>query len=152
LTLRRVPLLEGDVYRAVGAAEIPDLALDGCRLEDGGATLVESVSMGRGSNGLSIARHLFDSLERSISFVSALRGNTYVERLELKYFHTFRDGATQALAPALRENKGLANLATLVECCFDNLSWSELMAAVSTHDDSLSVPSRKGSRSLFSEG
>jgi hypothetical protein len=131
LSLRFVALTR-DVYRAVEAAEIRDLDLIGSNLE-GGAALVESVSgVGRGPKGLSISRGTFDSPERAISFLNALRGNAYLERLELDSFNYFRDDTPQALAPALRENKGLTNL-TLSHCRLDILSWSELMAAISTH-------------------
>jgi hypothetical protein len=85
----RFPLGD-DICRALGAAEIPDLDIIGSTLEDGGAALIESVSKGRGPKGLSISRALFDSTERVISFFNALRGNTYLERLELKYFNNFR--------------------------------------------------------------
>jgi hypothetical protein len=131
LALRLITLV-GDICKAVGATEIPDLDLHGYTLEDGGAALVESVSVGRGPKGLAITRTLFDSPERIISFVSALRGNTYLERLELGSFGNFREGTAQALAPALRENKGLTNL-TLSRYSLDNRSWSELMDAISTH-------------------
>jgi hypothetical protein len=131
LALCYFPLV-GDICRALAAAEIPDLDLHGYTLEDGGAALVESVSVGRGPKGLAITRTLFDSDERVISFVSALRGNTYLERLELGSFDNFREGTAQALAPALRVNKGLTNL-TLSHYCLDNRSWSELMDAISTH-------------------
>jgi hypothetical protein len=131
LKLRHVPLV-GDICRALAAAEIQDLDLYGCTLEDGGVALVESVRKGRGPKGLSIGGGLFDSPERAISFVNALRGNTHLERLELLWFRNFREGTPQALAPSLRENKGLTNL-TLHHYSLDNRSWSELMAAISTH-------------------
>jgi hypothetical protein len=127
--------LVDEICRAVGAAEIPDLTLYGCKLEDGGAVLVESVSVGRGPKGLHMTRRLFDSPERALSLLNALRGNKYLGRLELLRFdpphRSFGDVTPQALAPALRENKGLTNL-TLFECCMDNRFWSELMAALST--------------------
>jgi hypothetical protein len=131
LSLRFVTLVD-DICRAVGASEIRDLDLHECTLKDGGAALVESVSVGRGPKGLSIARHLFDSFERAISLVNALRGNTYLERIELKWFDNFHEGAPQVLAPALRENKGLRHL-TLSRYSLDNRSWNKLMAAISTH-------------------
>jgi hypothetical protein len=131
LSMNYITLVD-DICRAVGAAEIPDLDLNGCTLEDGGAALVESVSLGRGPKGLSISWDPLDLPERAISFCNALRGNTSLERLELNYLKSFREGTPQFLAPALRENKGLTNL-TLFQCCLDNRSWTELMAAISSH-------------------
>jgi hypothetical protein len=61
--------LVGDsiLCRAVGAAEIPDLApVAGCALEDEGAVLIESVSKGRGPKGLSIGE-LYLILQRGSS-------------------------------------------------------------------------------------
>jgi hypothetical protein len=132
LQLYHLTLTE-NVYRAVVTAEIPYLDLFGSELEDGGAELVESVSMGRGPKGLSIGWEQFDSPERAISFCNALRGNTYLERLGILCSEDFRGDTPQGLAPALRENKGLTNLIFDGWCSFDNRSWSELMAAISVH-------------------
>jgi hypothetical protein len=85
LALRYVTLV-GDFCRAVGAADIADLDLIGMiTLGNGGAALVESVSMGHGPKGLSISGYLFDSPDKAISFVSALQGNTYLEHIELNH-------------------------------------------------------------------
>jgi hypothetical protein len=63
----------------VGAAKIPDLTLFGWTLGDGGAALVEYVSMGREPKGLYIARGLFDSAERTIFY------STYPYRIHRPY-------------------------------------------------------------------
>jgi hypothetical protein len=130
LALHGIHLFHEETCRVLAAADLQNLELHCRRLPDGGATLFESVREGRGPRGLTIWRQLFDSAERFFSFINALRGNTYLERLHLSNIHA--DGSPQALARALLENKGLIHFG-LDRCTLDGNCWSELMAAISTH-------------------
>jgi hypothetical protein len=131
LKLHRIPLRREESCRALAAADLQNLEFPACELADGGAALIESVSEGRGPRGLRLGRGQFDSLERRISFINALRGNTYLEKLDLIHIVS-GDGSSQALASALLENKGLVHFG-LRFCRLDDHCWSELMAAISTH-------------------
>jgi hypothetical protein len=55
-----------------------------------------------------LGRFSFESAERFVSFITALRGNTYLERLVLDNIVS-GDGSSRALAIALLENKGLVH-------------------------------------------
>jgi hypothetical protein len=114
--------------RAVATAEVQCLKLKDCDLEDGAAALVESVSQGLGPKGFFFRGNPFDSSERLVTFMNALRGNTYLERLDLCWIHDRQ--ITQALAAALHENKGLVHLAFHV-CEMDD--WNELLESASMH-------------------
>jgi hypothetical protein len=109
-------------------------------LADGGAALVESVRDERGPKGFRFCGDdeddddellPFASPEWCISFLNALRENTYVERLDLSNMHD-NDGIPQALASALRENQGLTHLG-LRDCRLDDDCLSELMGAITVH-------------------
>jgi hypothetical protein len=131
LMLSGIRLLHEEGCRTLAAADLQNLELHCyCQLADRGAALVESVREGRGPIGLSI-EHIFDSPERFLSFTHALRGNTYLERLDLSDVW-FDDGSSQALTSALLENKELVHFG-LRFCRLDDHFWSELMAAISTH-------------------
>jgi hypothetical protein len=133
LTLFWIPLQYEESCRALAAADLQHLELPLCELADGGAALVESVKNGRGPRGLRLARRQFDSAERFLFFINALRGNTYLERLELLGIYIC-EGSPQALAGALLENKGLVHFSLeLCRCRLDGPCWSELMGAISTH-------------------
>jgi hypothetical protein len=108
LELQDVDLSSEDSCRAVALAQVRCLTLIECELEDGGAALVESVREGLGPKGLCFLGNLFDSSERLVAFCNALRGNTNLERLELPCIDDHQ--VAQALAAALRENKGLVHL------------------------------------------
>jgi hypothetical protein len=117
------------ICRAVAAADVRCLTFE-CELEDGGAALVESVRQGRGPKELCFDCDPFDSPERLVIFVNALRGNTNLERLELPPMEDRQ--VTHALAAALRENKGLAHL----EVCFSGFNKSgltDLLESISLH-------------------
>jgi hypothetical protein len=58
----------------VVGTDLQNLELLRCALVNGGASLVESVKDGRGPRGLSLGRGQYDSAERFISFINALRG------------------------------------------------------------------------------
>jgi hypothetical protein len=135
LTLEEIGLGTEEACRALATADLQYLSLKGGRLADGGAALVESVREGRGPRGL---RFIFPSEdgddgdgERCISFLNALRFNSYVERLELSAIHV-HDESPQALVTILRENQGLTHL-SLEYCNLDARYWSELMEAISMH-------------------
>jgi hypothetical protein len=130
LTLHAMHLLHEESCRALAAADLQNLTLYG-ELLDGGAALVESVREGRGPRGLRLGQGQFDSPERLMSFINALRGNTYLERLDLSGSGS-GDDSSQALASALLENQGLFHFG-VNECRLDGRCWSELMAAISTH-------------------
>jgi hypothetical protein len=115
----------------LAAADLTYLELRSCELADGGAAHVESVREGRGPRGLSIGRNQFDSTERFLTFINALRGNAYLERLDVHNMCS-GDGSPQALASALLENKGLVHFG-LHRCRLDDHCWSKLMAAISMH-------------------
>jgi hypothetical protein len=132
LALHGIHLLREESCRALAAADLRNLELSSsCWSVDGGAALVESVREGRGPRGLTIGRQLFDSPERFISFINALRGNTYLQRLDLSNIAS-GEGSPQALAGALLENRELIHFG-LDRCRFNGHCWSELMAAISTH-------------------
>jgi hypothetical protein len=109
LTLYRIRLRSEEACRALGEAEVQYLDLKECILVDGGAILVESGREGRGPRGFRFQRDdddgglSVDSSQRYISFLNALGGNSYLERLDLENTHV-RDGIPQALTTALREN------------------------------------------------
>jgi hypothetical protein len=128
----RVIHLDSEVScRAVASAAVEYLLLGGgCDLEDGGTALVEAVREGRGPKDLSFGDDPFDSSERLVAFMHALRGNMHVERLRLPIID---DGqVTQALAAALRENKGLFHLAVPFGE-FDESDITELLESISLH-------------------
>jgi hypothetical protein len=140
LTLCNICLLSEEACRAVSTADLQYLKLDNCVPEDGGASLVESVREGRGPKGLGLfkaidegheAWHPFDSTERFVSFVDALRGNSHLERLGLSDIDV-DDGILQKLAAALFENEGLIHLA-LQNCHLNESSFCELLRAISAH-------------------
>jgi hypothetical protein len=132
LKLNDIRLLHEESCRAVATADLQNLELRSCELPDGGAALVKSIRNGRGPRGLSIGRKSFDSAERFISFISALRINTYLERLDLSNIGSRDDVEAQALTTAVLENKGLIHFG-LTGCGLDGHCWDELMAAISTH-------------------
>jgi hypothetical protein len=104
-------LLNSEVScRAVATSQVRCLTLSyDCELEDGGAALVESVRQGLGPKEIFFVDcDPFDSSERLITFMSALRGNTNLERLELPLIDDRQ--VKQALVAALRENEGLVYL------------------------------------------
>jgi hypothetical protein len=129
LKLDRV-LLNSESSRALSVAEINYLDLDESRLSvGGGAALVDSVKEGRGPKGLCFRRDLFDSREGFLSFLKALRGNAYLERMDLSWINS-RD--VYHLAAALRENKGLTHL-SLRYCNLGDRCWTDLLVAISRH-------------------
>jgi hypothetical protein len=131
LKMYSISLRREESCRALAATDLRNLELSACGLADGGAALVESVREGRGPRGIRLGRSdAFDSPERCISFINALRGNTYLERLDLS--DIFSADGSQAFARALLENKGLIHFG-LNRCTLDGHCWSELMAAISTH-------------------
>jgi hypothetical protein len=141
LTLDQIQLESEETCRALAAAELQYLDLQLCKLEDGGASLVESIREGRGPKGLGLDRtdregdwRPFDSFERFVSFANALRGNAHLERLDLSHID-IDDGTLQALAAALLENEGLIHLGLELkeQCELDKTCWCELMKAISTH-------------------
>jgi hypothetical protein len=146
LTLQSFRLSSEEGCRAVATAELQLLDLDtNFRFGDGGAALIESVREERGPKGLCLTEDLFystdfiinstQSPERLISFMNALRGNTYLERLDLMggWGNNHRQPTPHLpLHAALLENKGLTRLC-LCGFYFDYLCWPELMAAISTH-------------------
>jgi hypothetical protein len=140
LTLVGITLTSELGRRAVATAQVRCLKLDRCSLRDG-AALIEAVGQGRGPTEFHVvtrAVHFdrdewfpFDSSERFVSFLDTLRGNTYLEKLDLSCIRV-RHGIPQALASALKENKGLIHLG-LCNCVVDENCWSELMDAISVH-------------------
>jgi hypothetical protein len=75
-------IISEESCRAMAAADLRNLERCGA-LADGGAALVESVREGRGPRGLRLGHYEFDSQKKLISFMNALRGNTYLQRFEL---------------------------------------------------------------------
>jgi hypothetical protein len=117
--------------RAVVASKVRCLTLtDECELEDGGAALVESVRHGRGLKGLCFDRNPFDSSERLVAFMDALRGDEHLERLHLPNIGDRQ--VTQALIAALRENKGLVHL-KVKYFGDDESDWTEHLESISLH-------------------
>jgi hypothetical protein len=120
LKLSNIRLKSEEACGAVAEAEIQYVDLKECRLVDGGGALIESsVREGRGPKGFRVCGDgddeddddddnddellPFASPEWCISFMHAVRDNSYVERLDLSNIHV-NDGILQALASALREN------------------------------------------------
>jgi hypothetical protein len=139
LSLHFMHLESEEACRAVVEAELQYLELEHCELGDGGAALVESVRDRRGPKGLILHRtgreddwHPFDSSERFVSFMNALRGNSHLERLVLPCFDLRERGIRDALAAALLESKGLVHLGLQV-CHSDEISFCELLSAISKH-------------------
>jgi hypothetical protein len=141
LTLQNIWLRTGEACRAVSLADVRKLHIHGCNFADDGAALIESLMQGRGPRELFLRPPVipsrsfqpFDSLERFLSFMNALRGNTYLERLDVSLFPFDRTGSVQQLlAHALLENQGLIHLDIL--CCdLDDESWSGLMGSIFGH-------------------
>jgi hypothetical protein len=137
LTLSNIHLKSEDACRAVVEAELQYLELANCKLGDGGVSLVESMREGRGPKGLRLYTSYddegfydwrpFDSSERVLSFLNALRGNTYLERLDLSGF----DLREEEILPALAAT-GLAQL-RLSSCCLDESGFCKVLRAISTH-------------------
>jgi hypothetical protein len=106
-----------------------------CEFEDEEAVLavlVDSVRVEEGSKGLSLQGHSFDSSEKFGDFMNALRGNTYLERLDhIGNLHV-RYGSFQALVAVLPENRGLTHLG--LTGCTVNAQWrDQLMGATAEH-------------------
>jgi hypothetical protein len=114
--------------RAVALAKVQCLTFESSMLGDGGAALVEAVREGRGPKELCFRGNPFDSSERLVTFMNALRGNDHLERLELPRIDVL--DVTQALTAALHENKGLVHLT--VDFRVDS-GWTELLEAISMH-------------------
>jgi hypothetical protein len=119
--------------RAVATAESNYLRLDCCEFEDEEAVqvLVDNVRAERGPKGLSLHGEPFESPEMLGDFMNALRGNTYLKRLDLGFLDV-RDGSMQALVAALPENRGLTHLG-LKDCNADDRCWDKLMGAIAGH-------------------
>jgi hypothetical protein len=145
LEIRGIHLNSEVGCRAVATAQVQCLTFtDQCELEDGGAALVESVRQGLGPKGLFFDGlrndgHPFDSSERLVTFISALRCNTNLERLELPRIKDRQ--VTQALAAALHENKGLVHLAVYFSV-LDDSDRTELLKAISLHPSLCSLDLR----------
>jgi hypothetical protein len=145
LTLTGLNLENEEACRALAEAELQYLKLP-CWLADGGAALVESVRVGRGPKGLILDKfewedevghdwihwRPFDSSERFVSLLNALRGNTYLERLDLSEFDFREEGFLDALAAGLFENKGLVTL-DLETCSLGVSGVCKVLSAISTH-------------------
>jgi hypothetical protein len=128
----------------VAVAEINYLSLKNCKFEDTEAVqvLVDNTRAERGPKSLSLEGGPFSlegnpsSLEVGLperlgEFMNALRGNTYLERLDLRGLHV-KTGCFQALVAALSENRGLTRLG--LKDCFVNAQWWEkLMGATAKH-------------------
>jgi hypothetical protein len=125
--------LHGESCRAVATAEINYLHLEHCEFEDDEAVqvLVDNVREELGPRGLSLDGEPFESPERFGDFMNALRGNTYLERLDIGDLDV-RDGDFQALVAALSENRGLTHLG-FSGCTVDDHCWEELMGAIAKH-------------------
>jgi hypothetical protein len=134
-----------EACRAVAEADIQYLNLIHCKLGDGGASLVESIREGRGPKGLFLVTYdededdededhwyPFDSSERFVSLLNAIRGNTYLESLHLSDFDFHEERVLDALAAALFENEGLVYLG-LLNCRFDESGFCKVLRAISTH-------------------
>jgi hypothetical protein len=139
LTLNYIALESEEACRAVAQAELLYLEPYRCELGDGGASLVESVRVGRGPKGLCVDNNEedddwlpFDSSERFISFLNALRGNSHLEQLVYPDDFFLEEEILDTLAAALFENEGLVHLG-LSNCHFDESSFCELLRAISTH-------------------
>jgi hypothetical protein len=133
LNLSSITLDDGQTCRAVATAQINYLCLRDCEFEAEEAVqvLVNNVRAGRGPKGFSLEREPFKSSERLGDVMNALRGNTYLERLDLGSLDV-RTGTFQALVAALRENRGLTHLG-LIECFVDDRGWDSLMDAIAEH-------------------
>jgi hypothetical protein len=63
--------------------------------------------------------------------MNALRGNTYLKRLDFGFLDV-RTGTFQALVTALHENRELAHHG-LTSCTVDDVCWDNLMGAIAEH-------------------
>jgi hypothetical protein len=125
-----------------GVAKIEDLKLDGCKLEDHGNSLIESVMAGRGPRALcismtscrdsSVVAHPFETLERWKSFMNALNcDNCHLNRLSLSGLSGC-DDILRALADALYANTRLVHL-SLSFMEMSNECWIQLLRAITSH-------------------
>jgi hypothetical protein len=133
LKLSRITFDDGQTCRAVARAEINYLYLEYCEFEDEEAVevLVDNIRAERGPKGIFLHGEPFKSPKKLGDFVNALRGNTYLERLDLGCL-SVRDGSFQALVAALPENRGLTHLG--LGCCHvDDRCWEKLMGAIAEH-------------------
>jgi hypothetical protein len=135
LTLNHIHLKSEEACRAVAEAELQYLELSCCELGDGGASLMESIREGPGPKGLGLYTchwSPFDSPERFITFLNALRSNFYLERLDLSDFDLREERICDALATALFGDIGLIRLG-LPDCQLDESGFCKLMRAISAH-------------------
>jgi hypothetical protein len=125
--------LHGESCRAVVVAEIDYLNLECCQFEDEEAVqiLVDNFRAERGQKGLSLYLNPFDFLEMLTTFVNALRGNTYLEQLDLECLD-INNCSFQALVSALPENRELTHLG-LQYCTVDDRCWVKLVGAIAEH-------------------
>jgi hypothetical protein len=131
LELANINLKSEVSCRAVATAEVRCLSLGYCRLEDEGASLIESVRHGRGPKELSFSNgHPFGSTESFVTFMNALRGDEHLKQLKLPMIYDQQ--VTQALVAALHENKGLVHL-TVSFPVLDDSDRTELLDAISLH-------------------
>jgi hypothetical protein len=109
LKLSFIPLVGGQTCRAVAGAEINYLYLEDCEFEgdeEAAQVLVDNVRAERGPKCLTLkGEPFYSSPERLGEFINALRGNTYLERLNLGSL-LVSNGSFQALVAALPENRG----------------------------------------------
>jgi hypothetical protein len=131
-----VSFLESEqTCRALAGAEVHCLCISECWFDDEGATLVESLVESiteRGPKGLRFETdYPFNSSERLNEFVNALRGNTYLERLDRSYLYV-GDGKLEAPVDALSENQGLVHRG-LQQIIVDDGCWNNLVSAISKH-------------------
>jgi hypothetical protein len=133
LRLDGITLDDGQTCRAVATTEINYLHIEDCEFEDEEAVqiLVDNVRAERGPKGLTLKGAPFESPERLGEFMNALRGNTYLERLEIGTL-AVRDDSFQALVAALPENRGLTHL-RLMDCTVNDRCWDKLMSAIAEH-------------------
>jgi hypothetical protein len=125
--------LDDESFRAVATAEINYLYLERCKFEDEDAVqvLIDNVRAERGPKGLCLKGEPFRSSETLGDFMNALRGNTYLERFDLRSLD-FRTGSFQALVAALPENRGLTHLG-LAHCAVNDRCWDKLISAIAEH-------------------
>jgi hypothetical protein len=145
LELYDIALESERTCRALATAEVHDLQICQCKFEDEGAALVESLTESiraeRGPKGLRLkGEHPKYSSGSFNEFANALRGNSYLERLDLSYLDVGKrlEERLEALVDALSANEGLVHLG-LRHSFVDDGCWNNLVRAVSKHPTLLTL-------------
>jgi hypothetical protein len=129
LTLEQIASLDEDHFRALGAISRPGLEIElkHCRITGAAAAVLAQV-LGRNQGPTKLDACEIDNLV----LANGLRGNSRLKSLRLRTLSS-PDQELLAIADALRENKGLANLDLRHGFTMSDESWNAVCDSLNTH-------------------